>query len=474
MTTGSSRKNSVDLKSYNYREDIEHRLFMSDFSVFEVELLREILNHALVFPTQELVSSLHTSLDVLQPALEKFAKGKLLKYAGDKVTVDKELRRYYEVQMDKFDDETAPGFDFLFSSLRRVPIHVLPDWYSVPRTCNDILTSLAETYLHTPKIYEQHLAETVLSDPAAEAIKREVFASPDLKVRGADLRKKYRLSRENFEEILLQLEFHFICCLGYNRCGDQWEEVVTPFREWRDYLHVRRSNAPKAILDTRAIRTHREWEFGFLRDLTALLKAAEQAPLPLTSQDGKYSIALSKVAAWLPDLRKDFHLDVPLYLDSLLRRLLALELAEVHKGQLHITAEAKVWYRKSLQDQGLVLYRFALNQLDLSPELQKCATERALREIERGLKQVIGLGWVYFEDFARALTACVGNAAPVTLKRVGKRWRYDLPQYSEEELSCVRWVVLSRLFEAGMVAVGVHDGKECFCVTSFGRMAFGD
>lgn len=473
MNTGSSRKNKVDLKDYNYREDIEHRLFMSDFSVLEVELLREIFNHSLVFTTQELISSLHASPDVLPLALEKFAKGKLLKYAGDTVTVDKELRKYYEVQMDKFDDE-APGFDFLFSSLRRVPIQVLPDWYSVPRTSNDILTSLAETYLHTPKVYEQHLADTVLSDPAAEAIKRDVFASPDLKVRGADLRKKYQLSREKFEEILLQLEFNFICCLGYNRCGDQWEEVVTPFREWQDYLRTRRSNAPKAILDTKAIRTHRDWEYGFLRDLTALLKAAEQAPLPLISQDGRHSIAFSTVAAWLPDLRKDFHLDVSLYLDSLLGRLLTLELAEVHKNRLCVTAEAKDWYRKSPQDQGLLLYRVALDQLDLAPVLQRCATERALREIERGLKQVIGLGWVYFEDFARALTVSVGNAAPVTLKRIGKRWRYDLPQYSQEELSCVRWVVLSRLFEAGMVAVGVHDGKECFCVTPFGRMAFGD
>jgi len=36
--------------------------------------------------------------------------------------------------------------------------------------------------------------------------------------------KKYGLSREKFEENMLILELHFVCCLRYERAGDNWDE----------------------------------------------------------------------------------------------------------------------------------------------------------------------------------------------------------------------------------------------------------
>jgi hypothetical protein len=27
-----------------------------------------------------------------------------------------------------------------------------------------------------------------------------------------------------------------MCCIGYQKVGDEFKEVVTPFHEWREYL----------------------------------------------------------------------------------------------------------------------------------------------------------------------------------------------------------------------------------------------
>ena len=41
---------------------------------------------------------------------------------------------------------------------------------------------------------------------------------------------------------MLHMEFNFVCYLGYKKDNDMWRQVVTPFYEWRKYLHFLRDS----------------------------------------------------------------------------------------------------------------------------------------------------------------------------------------------------------------------------------------
>jgi hypothetical protein len=60
------------------------------------------------------------------------------------------------------------------------------------------------------------------------------------------------------------------------------------------------------------------------------------------------------------------------------------------------------------------------------------------------------------------------------LKRVGKHWKYALPVYGEEEKEILKATIFEWLYELGMVAIGKHQGKDCFSVTHFGRFFFNE
>ncbi len=67
--------------------------------------------------------------------------------------VDKDVRKYFEAKVEKFDEDFQPNLDFLQSILNKVSIHTLPLWYPIPRSTDNIFASIIETYFSTPKIY---------------------------------------------------------------------------------------------------------------------------------------------------------------------------------------------------------------------------------------------------------------------------------------------------------------------------------
>lgn len=466
MIRERQKKNNVNIGDYNYRHDVAQRLLIATLSEFELDVLREILNLSLRFPISQLANSMDVDLATLAPVIERFANSPLLKQTGDSIVVDKDQRKSFELQIEKFDDDKVPGYDSLFASLRQVPIHILPDWYALPVGTDDILGSIAEDYLSTPKLYQRHLAEVTLSDPLAQAMLRDVFQSPDLKVRGADLRQKHGISHEKFQELMLELEFQLLCCVSYGQYGGKWEEQVTPFREWREYAlhcrHVRFTSIEKFEL----IRSHRDPEFSFVKDISALLRAVEQVPLPI--EDG--GIMYSAAASWLPELRKDFYRGAASYLKDLLDRVLVLELAEIRDGALHATDGVAGWHRMSLQAQAMTLFRIPTKDL---ADYESILDDRTLREIERELRPAIGRGWIDLQAFINSLKVPLGSTGPVVLKQTGRRWRYEIPNYSELEREVLRWVIWHRMFETGMVMTGLYQGAPCFCVSPFGQATLG-
>src|SRR3990167_3463630 len=147
------KKNRINLADYNSRQDIENRIVMSDFSPFDLEVLEEVLFSPLKISLRKLAKNLNTTDIATKQTLDKLAKTSLLSIEGDSVTVDKEMRKYFEFQIQRFSPQFKPDMEFVQGILKKVPIQFLPFWYSIPRTSNNIFESIVEKFLLTPQIF---------------------------------------------------------------------------------------------------------------------------------------------------------------------------------------------------------------------------------------------------------------------------------------------------------------------------------
>jgi hypothetical protein len=267
-----ARKNKVNLADYPCQQDIENRILMSDFSTLDVQVLEAILYSPLKISQKKLARSLECEEKELLVSLKKLSSTGFLSLQDDAILVDKEKRKYFESQIHRFDPDFKPDMEFLQSILRKVPIHLLPTWYSIPRTSNNIFESIVEKYLLTPHIYQRYLQELNLGDPTLNGIIQDLFQSPDFKISSTDLIAKYNLKRRDFEEMMLILEFNFVCCVCYEKEEDHWVEVVTPFHEWREYLRfLKRTEAPTFELETD------QDDFAFLKQTPSELSLEDRA-----------------------------------------------------------------------------------------------------------------------------------------------------------------------------------------------------
>ncbi len=277
----SARKNKVVLADYNSQQDIDNRMLLADCSAFDLEVLEEILFSPLKISFKKLVRSMGCEEEDLSPILKKLSDSGFLSRQDDFIIVDKDLRKYFEFQMVRFDPDFKPDVEFLFGLLRKVPIHHLPAWYSIPRTSNNIFESIVEKYLLTPQIYQRYLLDLHFGDPAIHGIITDLFAAPDFKLYSSDVIGKYNLTRRNFEEMMLLLEFNFIGCVSYEKEDDHWIEVITPFHEWHEYLSFLKSTECARIAQSDKIKRTRESDFAFIEDMSAILSQTLQKPLSL-------------------------------------------------------------------------------------------------------------------------------------------------------------------------------------------------
>ena len=466
-----ARKNKINLTDYNGHQDIENRILMADFSVFEHDILEEILFNPLKLSLKKLARTMDCEENALIPVLEKLSKARLLSIQGDTILVDKERRKYFEFQIARFDPDFKPDMEFLQGILRKVPIHLLPIWYAIPRTSNNIFESIVEKHLLTPHIFHRYLAELNLGDPVLCGIIQEVFMAPDCKVASSDLIAKYNLSRFDFEEMLLFLEFNFVFCLTFERTEDHWVEWVTPFYEWHEYLRFLKATESPPIPSGKPTLRYRESDFAFIEDATTLLLMTKQNPIPI-AEPYDWIQPLAKALS-LPMRTAEEQMGSKDYIHSLIAKLCLVELAKQIDGHLHEQLDsAHAWYDMTLENRALYLYRHPLNHLSHTVLPAHIATERSVREAEKSIKRVLHGQWIFFEDFLSGVLVPLSENSVLALKRCGKHWKYTLPIYNEEEKMLIKAVVLEWLFETGMVAKGVCEGKDCFAVTPWGRFFF--
>ncbi|MGK0183201.1 MAG: putative transcriptional regulator [Halioglobus sp.] len=472
MLVNHSKKNKIELSDYNYRRDIENRILMSNFSTFDVEVLEEILNGSIKIRITDLATDLDSTFDELYPTIEKLSKTGLLKIQSDTILVNKEMRKYYEFQILKFDDTFRPDMEFLQHLLRKVPIHSLPNWYSIPRSSDDIFGSIVEKFFITPKTYQNYMTELCLDDRILEGIVNDVYSAPDHKVRSRALREKYELSREEFEVHLLHLEFNFLCFLSYNRVDNDWKEVVTPIHEWTEYGAFVEASAPPPIEDTEKPIPFRDTSFPFVKDMSAVLKIIQEQSLTLDT-DLCLSYADVKLLMLqcenMPTPEDDV---LPLfrkYFSQVIEKLCEIQLAYIYESELSSSpGDAGYWLQMSPLDQAMFLLRHPRNFKMTKAFSPTIHTDRNVRSVEKSLATVNHSEWIYHEDFLKGMLVTIGDTDGATLIKKGRRWKYEIPIYNDDEKEFIKATLFERLFQVGIVETGTHKGKDCFHVTKFG------
>ncbi|HAZ15186.1 MAG: hypothetical protein A2Y28_04550 [Chlamydiae bacterium GWC2_50_10] len=437
---------------------------MSQFSKTDLLVLEEILYSSLNFPIERLQKNLSLSKEELLPIIDKLSETALFHLEESHIVVDKEMRKYYEFQILKFEDNFIPDLEFLQGMLKKVPIHVLPNWYSIPRTSDNIFQSLIEKYFLTPQAFQRYLLDINLGDPVLTGIVQDVFNNDDLKVPSQELMDKYDLTKERFEECLLLLEFNLLCCQGYDSRGSHWREVVTPFREWREYLLFLRETCPQPLPKTSKLIRRRPADFAFVLDMSALLKASMAEPLSLRD--------FKQLAQKCDGLNAD-EAKTESYLNHLIDKMRLLRLADCAKEKLYPLEQARDFLNLRTENKALFLYRHPLNCILNTSLPSHILNERNMREAEKAISRVLDTGWVFFDDFIKGALIPFTEETRVKLTRRGKGWKYSFPHYSEEEIELIRATLFEWLFEAGIVAVGMQDDRPCFCATPFGQNLFG-
>ncbi len=462
------KKQKINLSDYQYGEDVQSRSLLADFSHFDLEVLEEILFSSLKTSVKKVSRSLGCLETDLDGILVKLANCSLLERQGDLLFIDKDKRKYFEFQISRFEEDFKPDMEFLQGLLKQVPIHLLPIWYATPRSSNNIFESITEKYLLTPQIYQRYLSDLNFTDPVLNGIVQDLFSSPNLLLSSSDLISKYNLARADFDRIMLQLEFHFVCFLSYQKEEDHWHEVVTPFHEWREYLLFLQETETPCIEQMDAIATSRDAPFAFIQDMETILSLAQKKPLPIDNiRSLAHQIGLET------DTPEELQF-AESYIARVIDKLVLIRLAEKSNKALYALDAAGEWLDLELEARAAQLHRHPLNHL-AAPSISPAVNcERSVREAEKAIKRVLKKGWVYFDDFIRGVIVPVPEGSQVILKRNGKQWRYALPEYSEEEKALIKAVVFDWLFECAITSVGTLDGKECFTVTPFGRVFFQD
>lgn len=449
MIQSNTRKHHVELKDYPFQRDIGIRLFFASLTELEKEVMEEIVNGSLKCSIKQIVSSLSTSAERIIPLLNRLHQLELFQMQGDQLCINKEIRKYFAYELEKFSPSFEPDLQNLNASLNKVPIHNLPQWYAIPRASDHIFTSIIEKYFQTPKLYSKHLEEIAIERPDLFRLYKMILQSPHLTLDSKTIIETFKLSHEEFEILMLEFEYNLCGCLCYQKSGNTWQECATFFSEWKHYLLSNKNTSPS--LNSDDIKKLHLSDFGFVEEFSHFLENICETLFHLETKSSS-----------------------PFY-PTFVETAIALQLASLDNKKLIPSKRSlQLWQHKTKQEQASTLYQLLLNYARNTPEKIGGCTERELREIEKGLKTVAHQGWILFEHFFSGFKGAIRNHAPVVLHQKGKKWRYKFPEYGEEDQRFIQHIIVEYLWRAGIVSVGHCRNKPCFCVTPFGRMTLGD
>lgn len=475
------RKQHVNLKDYAFEQDIVVRCILNQFTLQDKEVFEEILFNSLRFALEDIEENLDLTREELMVSLEKMLPMQLFALEGNELIVNKETRKLLEHHLERFEENFSPSLDFMHALLKRIPIHLLPLWYAIPKSSNNIFESLIEKYFLTPQLFERYLAQLNLDHPLMKEIIDAVLNSKSLKLPAQQLMKTHQIPLEDFEQIMLTLEYNFVLFSTFEPRGERFEHMISPLQEWKDYTLFVKNTMPEPLKQSSEIREYRSHEYAFCTDMTHVLQLAIKDPLKVSFHTDSQHFVLSDdmmgmLSKQMSDLFTLYHDEKSLiesYFSSVIQKLTQLKLALIENDQLIASKTAYEWLRLPIEKRAFSTYKHPLNQIDDRSFSTKINNERNIREIEKTLSRIVDLGWIYFDDFMQGLMAPLSDQTKVILTKEGRSWKYQIPDYSDEEKAFIEKTILEWLFESGLIKTGIHCDKICFKLTHLGESLFG-
>lgn len=453
------KKSKINLSDYDYKKDIESKSFLASLSSLEIQILEELLYSSINTCTINICNDLNISEACLEPILKKFQNIEFCSISGKNITIDKKMRKYFEIEYARFDDDFKPDLIFINNLLQKIPIHVQPIWYSLPKTSNNIFESIIERYFNYPQNFQRHLEVMSNDNPIFQDIIENLYSNTQ-EICSVDLQEKYNLTQESYLETLLTLEFNFICFQKYKKTDSGYREVLVPFYEYQKYLNYIKDCSVPSITNTQNIAKQRDIEFAFIKDLTDLLELA------------KKSLDIQTIKKELNKLLKTQKIDIyENYITKVFEKALQVQFISENSGLIILTQQGQKWLDFDLENKSLHLLYHPLNTLKESFS-EYLNSEKNIKDTEKSIQKILKSGWVFFEDFIDKCTCAISNKHQIKIQNVGKTFKYVFPQYNEEEILFIKTVILEHLFEIGIVETGFLDKKPCFCVTQFGKNLF--
>ncbi len=455
----SGKRTKVTLSDYNFAQDVKNRLFLKKLDTQAIEVLEEILFSSIQFPLESLADNLSIEIDDAYKIIESLAPLNLFNFDGRILTVDKDKRKYFETQTARFDPDFKPNLDYFQNLLKSLPIEVLPNWYHVPRTSNNIFQSIIDKHLLTPQTYQRYLTELLSGDDLVAKVAREVFSDPNLTIPVQTIVTRHNLTREAFEALAIALEFNILAFVSFVN----GVEVLTPFHEWQQYQLFLKESTPTSINDE--VVPFRTYEYAFIQDMTSLLTLCSTTNLEVFYFREKEawqptSAAQALIEAHIP-IGKDYSI-------KLLGKLLVLGLALVEETFLKPTKAAKEWIEIPIAQRAHVTFKHPHNFLSTQKNYA-LATQRVIIDIQKSLSCLTSLNWINFKDFMKIAIIPLSEEKQVSLKKTGKTWSYALPQYTPQEEEFIQYIICEWLFESGVTQIGSAGGKPMFRLTTLGK-----
>ena len=454
------RKNKINLKDYDFEKDLENRNFLSSLTPLEIKVLEELLFSSSTTSFTRFSKDVDLSIKDLKEILLKFTQCSLVQIDGEIIHIDKRVRKYFEFEFLRFDESFKPDIVFINQLLQKIPIHLLPVWYSITKTSNNIFMSIVEKYLSTPQIFKRHINEVENESSNLGHILNLLYSSKELEISTSSLQTNLNLSRNELLENLIYLEFNLLAFICYKKTKDVFIEVLVPLHEYKEFLTYLESAKIKSIEETKNLIKKRYEDYGFIQDLSrALLLFKKKLPIEKIKETLKIEISLSDTTIHVSDS----------YINNILDKLYQIKFLEEN----NLTNSALEWLSFEDQNKALHLFYHPLNSLlYVDDSISHLINEKAVKEAEKSILRVLDSGWVYFDDFIKGAFCSLYESQQIKIVPFGKGYKYNIPSFKSEEIKFIKKIIFERLFETAIVSIGSINAKDCFSTTNLGKTLF--
>ena len=466
------------LEQYDFQRDLENRMRISQLTKLDVQVLEEILHSSLSISINELSREFSVSKERFFESIQKLSRTHLFARHGDQIIVDKELRKYFELQISRFSSHFSPNIAFIQQLISYIPIDLIPIWYDLSLITEDIFQSILEKFFLSPALFQRHYQEAENLPTPLKEIVHEVYYSANFCLSTHALERKFKLSKLDCKRFLLFLEYGFFCFVQYLPKGEHWEEVVVPFHGWVSYQNFLKKNQlySLSLSSQRKLKKRGESSFAFIEELTFFLLEIQTNPLIWQEQKSLSSSSFLMYAERaIFSSREDSSLH-DYDRKEVISKAVSLKMIDLKDQRVYISESGRAWLEQENKQKALGLYLYSKCQLEklFAKIFERAFQERDLLSIERELKRVIHLDWVNLELFINGMSEGIGDGESVVLKRDGKNWSYTFPKYTKKQSTFVHQSIVHYFFEAGLVNVGRLEETLYFCLTDLGKELFSE